>query len=129
MLKKLKARAFFLKRELAALYFALHDKRLGWLPRITALTALAYAMSPIDLIPDFIPVLGLLDDLIILPALIALTLRLIPEDLLKECREKAESEPFRLKKKFWLALPILLFWALVLFLLVWKIFISVSTDR
>ena len=76
---------------------------------------MAYALSPIDLIPDFIPVLGYLDDVLLLPGLVALTLRLIPEEVLTECRIKAQDmwqggRP----KKWYYALPVLIFWCLVL---------------
>ena len=85
---------------------------------------MAYALSPIDLIPDFIPVLGYLDDLILLPALAALTIKLIPEEKLRECRERAEGMWENGKpKKWYFALPIVLFWLLVLLFIV-KLFIK-----
>lgn len=121
VLEKLKVRAKALKKELTALYYALQDRRLPPLPRITGLMAIAYALSPIDLIPDFIPVLGYLDDLVILPALIALTVRLIPGELMEECRKKAEQQPVSMKKNPWLAVPIILIWFAVLLLVLCKL--------
>ncbi len=84
-----KARARALKTELHALLLACRDPRVPWRARITAALVLAYAVSPIDLIPDFIPVLGYLDDLILLPLGILLTVRMIPADVMRECRARA----------------------------------------
>jgi uncharacterized membrane protein YkvA (DUF1232 family) len=86
MLERLKTRARALKKELAALYIAFRDPRTPWLARGVALLTLAYALSPIDLIPDFVPVLGYLDDLVIVPAGIALAIKLIPADVMAEAR-------------------------------------------
>jgi uncharacterized membrane protein YkvA (DUF1232 family) len=72
--------------------------------------ALAYALSPIDLIPDFIPVIGLIDDLIILPALLWLAIKCIPEDALAEARRRAEQEPLRLSQTWGVAVVFLLIW-------------------
>ena len=80
----LKERAKALKAELLALHYACADPRTSWAPKAIILFALAYALSPIDLIPDFIPVLGVLDDLIIVPGLIALAIRLLPAEVLSE---------------------------------------------
>jgi uncharacterized membrane protein YkvA (DUF1232 family) len=74
----------------------------------------AYAMSPIDLIPDFIPILGYLDDLIILPLLITLCVRRIPEAIMKDSMKKAEEKPIRLKKNWLVATVIIIIWILVL---------------
>ena len=79
-----------LKREVVSLWFAYRDPRTPRLAKVLAALVVAYALSPIDLIPDFIPVLGYLDDVILLPALIWLTIRLLPADVLDECRAKAE---------------------------------------
>jgi uncharacterized membrane protein YkvA (DUF1232 family) len=82
-------RAKRLKRQLWALYLSLKDPQTPALARVVIICAIAYAVSPIDLIPDFIPVLGQLDDLIILPALIAWALRLIPPEVSARCRREA----------------------------------------
>ena len=79
------------KREIAALTLALMDPRTPWYAKALAGVIVAYALSPIDLIPDIIPVLGLLDEMILLPLLIAATLRLIPTAVVAECRQRAEQ--------------------------------------
>lgn len=80
-----------LKREAYALYLAYRDPRVPWPARLVAALVAAYAFSPIDLIPDFIPVLGYLDDLILVPLGTALALRLIPPEVMADCREKARA--------------------------------------
>ena len=85
----LKEKARALKRETTALWFALRDPRTPWAARVIGALVVAYALSPIDLIPDFIPVLGLLDDLILLPLGIALCIRLIPADVFEDARRRA----------------------------------------
>lgn len=86
---RLKRRAKRLKRQIWAIYLALKDPRTPWPARIIIGCTIAYAASPIDLIPDFIPVLGQLDDLVIVPALIALALRFIPPEVSAKCRREA----------------------------------------
>lgn len=88
-LRQLKDKARALKRETTALWFALRDPRTPWAARVVGAAVVAYALSPIDLIPDFIPVLGLLDDLILLPLGIALCIRMIPAEVYAEARRKA----------------------------------------
>lgn len=78
-----------IKRDGLTLWFALRDPRTPWLARALAWLVVAYALSPIDLIPDFIPVLGYLDDLLLLPGLIWLTVRLLPDAMLADCRQQA----------------------------------------
>ena len=89
MLAKLKQHTRTLKKEIIAIYLAASDPRMPWYAKAIALITVAYALSPIDLIPDFIPVLGYLDDLIIVPAGIALAIRLIPAEVLAEARAQA----------------------------------------
>jgi len=91
-LEKLKERALRVKIEVLALWYAARDPRCPWYARGMALLVSAYAFSPIDLIPDFIPVLGYLDDLILIPAGIALSIRMIPPTVMGEAREKARLE-------------------------------------
>lgn len=96
MIARLKAWAKALKREAAALFLAARDPRTPLAAKLIAGFVAAYALSPIDLIPDFIPVLGLLDELVVLPAGIALAVRLIPPPLMAEFRARAaemESRP------------------------------------
>ena len=80
-----------LKREAHALFLACRDRRTPWYAKLAAGVVVAYAFSPIDLIPDFIPVLGLLDDLVIVPFGVVLVRRLIPADVLADCRVRADS--------------------------------------
>jgi uncharacterized membrane protein YkvA (DUF1232 family) len=90
-LQSLKERASRFKTELYALYLAYKDPRVPWYGRALAACVVAYAFSPIDLIPDPIPVLGYLDDLVLIPFGVALAIRLIPADVLEQCRRQARS--------------------------------------
>ena len=87
--ESLKSWAGRLKNELYALYLAYKDPRVPLYARVFAAVVVGYAFSPIDLIPDLIPVVGYLDDLVLIPLGIALSIRMIPEPVLVECREKA----------------------------------------
>ncbi len=91
MFAKLKEKASILNREVYALVIAARDPRVPWYARVFMGLVLAYAFSPIDLIPDFIPVLGYLDDLVIVPIGIALSLKMIPVQVMTEARQKAEE--------------------------------------
>jgi uncharacterized membrane protein YkvA (DUF1232 family) len=86
-----KARARALKRDTYALYLACRDPRVPWYAKALAAAVVAYALSPIDLIPDFVPVLGYLDDLLLVPLGLALALRLIPAPVMAECRREATA--------------------------------------
>jgi uncharacterized membrane protein YkvA (DUF1232 family) len=86
-----KRRARGLKRDTYALYLAARDPRVPWYTKALALCVVGYALSPIDLIPDFIPILGYLDDLILVPLGIALVVRLTPGYVLAESRERAQA--------------------------------------
>jgi len=91
LMANLKERAGRLKTETYALYLVAQDPRTPWLAKVIAAAVVAYAFSPIDLIPDFIPVLGYLDDLLIVPAGIALAIRMVPEPVMAEARERARA--------------------------------------
>lgn len=93
MLRDLKRRARALKAETYALYLVARDSRTPWYAKVLAGAVVAYALSPIDLIPDFIPVLGYLDDLIIVPLGISIAIRLVPDEVLQECRARAARDP------------------------------------
>jgi uncharacterized membrane protein YkvA (DUF1232 family) len=86
-----KQRVRQLKKETYAIYIACKDPRVPWYARVFAGFVVAYAFSPIDLIPDVIPILGYLDDLVLVPLGIILVLKMIPPGVLAECREKAEA--------------------------------------
>jgi uncharacterized membrane protein YkvA (DUF1232 family) len=111
IIQKMKQKARELKKELFVLYMAVRDKRVGWLPKIVTGLVLAYALSPIDLIPDFIPVIGYLDDLILVPLGIKLAIRLIPKEILAEYRKKIEeTPPAELPKTWGFAVFIIIIW-------------------
>jgi uncharacterized membrane protein YkvA (DUF1232 family) len=88
---RLKRWAQRLRVEVHALYLAYKDPRVPWYARVLAAVVVAYAFSPIDLIPDPIPVLGYLDDLVIIPLGVALAIKMIPSQVLAECREEARG--------------------------------------
>ncbi|WP_028548485.1 YkvA family protein [Paenibacillus sp. UNC451MF] len=113
-LEKIKNKAREIKRNVFVLYLAYKDPRVPWYAKLFAALVVAYAFSPIDLIPDFIPVLGYLDDLIIVPLGIALALKLIPQPIIAECRERAEEIRKNGKPKNWLTGALfILIWVLV----------------
>jgi uncharacterized membrane protein YkvA (DUF1232 family) len=91
MLGRLRERARALKTEIHAVSLAARDPRTPWSARVVVLLVAAYALSPIDLIPDFIPVLGYLDDVILVPAGIALAIRLIPPEVMEQARAQARQ--------------------------------------
>ena len=106
------------KRDLVALWIAAHDPRVPWYKKVVAAAVAAYALSPIDLIPDFIPLLGYLDDLIIVPLGILLAIRLIPVDLMQEFREEALGREGR-PKSYWGLAAIVIMWIASAAGLVW----------
>lgn len=108
MLEKWRARVKALKREVVAIALAARDPRTSWAARILIAAIVAYALSPIDLIPDFIPVLGFLDELLLLPAALMLAVRLIPGDALADARLRAAD--MRLAPSRAAAVVIVLFW-------------------
>ncbi len=118
----IKQKADVLKKEILMLYYAYQHPDLQYLPKIIILFALTYALSPIDLIPDFIPVIGYLDDLIIVPLLIALSIKLIPEEIINQSRIRADKEPVELNKKWFFAVFIIIFWAAVLFYIIYSFY-------
>ena len=111
----LKERASKLKREIPAVFLALKDKDTPIVAKMIAAVTVGYALSPIDFIPDFIPVLGYLDDIILLPALIIMTIKLIPKSVWERCLKEAEDiwkdgKP----KKWYYAIPIVVIWMLII---------------
>lgn len=114
LLDRLKDRARILKRETLALYLAARDPRTPWYAKVLAVAIVAYALSPVDLIPDFIPVLGYLDELVLIPAGIALVVRLIPREAMEDAHARAGDVLDRAKKTaIWAAVVIVAIWALV----------------
>lgn len=117
LLPRLKRWARGIKRDVVALWIAARDPRVPWYAKALCAAIAAYALSPIDLIPDFIPVLGYLDELILLPPAILLAVRLVPPQLMAEFRTEAErraTRPVRVAAAFivilWIAAATLLLW-------------------
>ena len=122
-MSRLSERAKNLKTDIPAVFLALKEKRTPWYAKILAAIVVVYALSPVDLIPDFVPILGYLDDVILLPALIAWCIRCIPKEVFEDCRFRAqglwgEGKP----KKWWYAIPFILIWFVVLGLLCLAVF-------
>ncbi|ABK19525.1 YkvA family protein [Syntrophobacter fumaroxidans] len=123
MLDHLKSWAKTMKRDILALYLAGRDPRVPWYVKLLAAATAAYALSPIDLIPDFIPVIGYLDDIIILPTAIWLTVRLIPQEILAELRNEASLRLAKRPRSFLAAVVIVTIWlgiALMTGWLLWR---------
>lgn len=116
LLKKLKQKAKQLKSQAQVLMIAYKDKRTSVSAKILIGLTVGYLLSPIDLIPDFIPVLGLLDDLIIVPLLISLSIKLIPAIVLANARQTIKTNPKVLKKNNWLfGALIITIWLLLIY--------------
>ena len=114
LFERIKNKAKELKNEITVLYYAYQEPNLPIPAKVMVWIALGYALSPIDLIPDFIPILGYLDDLIILPVLIGMAIHLIPKDLLDKARLKAKEYPFILSKNWLFALLFVLIWIILI---------------
>ncbi|HET9979526.1 MAG TPA: YkvA family protein [Ktedonobacterales bacterium] len=108
MLDRMRKRAQRLKTEIYTLYLAYRDPRTPWYARLFVAGVVAYAFSPLDLIPDFIPVLGFLDDLILVPLGIVLALRMIPAPVMTECRQRAAETLREGRPTNWLAAGVII---------------------
>jgi len=118
----LKERIKNLKTKVAALHLALKRKATPVPAKIVVGITVGYALSPIDLIPDFIPVLGYLDDIIILPLLVTLSIKLIPKRIMEECENQAQNMWINGKpKKWYFAIPIIAIWILIIGVIIYKI--------
>lgn len=93
---RFKAAVKALKMELLVIHYASLDPECGWLARVLITISIAYALSPMDLIPDFIPIIGLIDDFLLLPLMLYLARMSVPRPVLERARQRAENEPFRL---------------------------------
>ena len=112
----LKQRSQALKRDTIALWFAYQDRRTPWYAKAFSILVVAYAFSPIDLIPDFIPILGYLDDLILVPAGIMLAIKMIPSEVMTDARIKAENEAAKSKPIGWvMGGMIIILWLVIFF--------------
>ncbi|MFP8641125.1 YkvA family protein [Priestia aryabhattai] len=121
MLNQLKLWAKKLKKQLFILYLAYKDERVSWYTKVFTACVVAYAFSPIDLIPDFIPVLGYIDDIIIVPLGIMLALKMIPKNVIEDCTIKVEELIQNEKPKNWVAGSIIIIMWLLIFM--WSCFI------
>jgi uncharacterized membrane protein YkvA (DUF1232 family) len=125
---RLREKARALKRETFAVYFACRDPRVPWGAKVIAACVVAYAFSPIDLIPDFVPILGYLDDLLLVPLGIALVIKMVPAAVMDDCRIQAQEAlaAGSKKPKNWIAASlIILLWLLVAgfaAIQIWRIF-------
>jgi len=118
IVQKLKQKVKQLKAEIQVLSIAYSDSRTPWTAKLLIGLTVGYLLSPIDLVQDFIPVLGILDDLILVPLLITASIKLIPAIVLEEARKTALENPKRMKKNNWIvAVFILLIWLIIIYTL------------
>jgi len=115
--EELKSWAKKLKSNLNLLISAFKHKKTPWYAKVIIFLTVAYAFSPIDLIPDFIPVLGYLDDLLIVPAGISLSIKLIPKEVLDECKELQQAEASMQKSGIFAGIIIAVFWIWIITLI------------
>ena len=119
ILQRLKNWAVLIKRDVMALYLAARDNRVPWYAKTLAAMVAAYALSPIDLIPDFIPVIGYLDDLIIVPLGIMLAVRMIPEQVMADLRAQAGELLAERPRSLVAAAIIIVLWLAAIALVAW----------
>ena len=121
-MEKIRAWAKHLKRQIFVLYYAYRDERVPWYVKLFTACVVAYAFSPIDLIPDFIPILGFLDDIIILPIGIMFALRMIPKEVISDCEVKVDKMEKNVKPKNWIAgLLIISIWIVIILWLIFEV--------
>lgn len=126
--KRLRQWAVAVKRDICAVYLASRDPRVPWYAKLVAVLVVAYALSPIDLIPDFIPVIGYLDDLILVPLGILLVIRLVPAEIMAEHRAAAERE-MGLPKNWVAGAVIIMLWVGAIAFLVWLLTKGMGTTE
>lgn len=113
------SRAKQLKTDIPAIFIAFKKRQTPIAAKILAAIAIGYVLSPLDLIPDFIPIIGLLDDIILIPVLIAIIIKLIPSNLFAQCRLEAENLwKDGIKTKWYYAIPIILLWLFIVFFII-----------
>jgi uncharacterized membrane protein YkvA (DUF1232 family) len=113
-------RALALRADVLALYFAARDPRVPWYAKAVAIAVVAYAASPVDLVPDFIPLLGYLDDVVIVPAGVLLVRRLVPASILEEHRARASQRLVQMRRLAWVGgAMVLVLWFAALGALAW----------
>lgn len=122
LIEEIKKWAKKLKSDIATLYLAYKHKLTPWYAKVVVIITVGYALSPIDIIPDFIPILGFVDDAILLPAFIWLSLKLIPKEVIVHCREEAEGIFLNGKPKNYIAGGvIILIWLLIIAIVLIKL--------
>lgn len=120
---KFRERVKQLKTDIPTIFLSLRDNETPFIAKILAGITIMYSLSPIDLIPDFIPVLGYIDDIIILPLLVGLTIRFIPKEILERNREKSKNLWQHGKpKKWYYAIPIVVIWCVFIAIVFFMIF-------
>lgn len=125
MPKYLRRMAMRLQSQVNTLFLAYADKRTPWYAKVWVVIVLCYALSPIDLLPDFIPVLGLLDDLVLIPLGVAVAIRLVPRTVWSDCERKVlQGVDIPLRYRRIGMLTVLLLWSTLLFTMVHAIFLS-----
>ena len=131
IVERLKQKTKHIKIEIYALYLAYRDPRLPWYAKALVAVIVGYAFSPIDLIPDFIPVLGYLDDLILLPLGVAVALKMIPVEVMEECRKRSKEVMSQERPVNWsAAIVIISIWLLLIALtIMWVIRLSNVEDE
>lgn len=112
--ESLKEKSILIKQNIITLYFVSKHPDLSLKPKLIILFIIGYAMSPIDLIPDFVPIIGYLDDIIIIPILISLVLKMIPQQILLESRQKAKDEKISLSNNWFFGVAFILLWIYLL---------------
>lgn len=125
-IERWKQKTKHIKIEIYALYLAYRDPRVPWYAKALVAVVVGYAFSPIDLIPDFIPVLGYLDDLILLPLGVAIALKMIPEEVISDCRKRSKEVLSQEKPVNWMAaIVIISIWLiLIVMTMVWVVRLS-----
>lgn len=123
-IQKMKKWAKNLKTQLLVLYLAYRDERVPWYAKLFTMLVVAYAFSPIDLIPDFIPILGYLDDLILVPLGVYWALKLIPEEVIEDCKRKIEGQSSMNKPKNWITGFLIISIWLIIFIWIGKLVLS-----
>ncbi|MCM2998282.1 YkvA family protein [Paenibacillus cellulositrophicus] len=115
MMEQLKAWAKQLKRQVFVLYYAYRDKRSPWYAKLFSMCVVAYAFSPIDLIPDFIPVIGYADDLVLIPLGVLAAIKMMPGEVIEDAKKNADARMNQGKPVNWAAgVMIILLWAVIL---------------
>lgn len=123
-IKTLKEKTKSLETEVYTLYKAYGDSRVPWYVKVLIILLLGYFISPIDLIPDFIPVIGYLDDLVIISVTIYLIVKLIPNDVYQDCRNKAICEPISVRSKWIVTFLIIITWFVAIYFVIKILFPS-----